>query len=131
MSCREQKYTKYLGLDLWIGTWNVNGKKVEEDISKWLFAGGSQRTDIFVLGLEEMVDLTASTVVSESQSQKRSQMWLEMVQTALRQSRQSDVAAFNLCKPRRMSTTVCLPRSWWVCFSVCLPMCRFVRPSKM
>lgn len=131
MSYREQKYTKYLGLDLWIGTWNVNGKKVEEDISKWLFAEGSQRTDIFVLGLEEMVDLTASTVVSESQSQKRSQMWLEMVQTALRQSRQSDVAAFNRCEPRRMSTTACLPRFWWACFSVCLPMCRFVRPFRM
>ena len=79
---------------MWIGTWNVNGKKVEEDISKWLFAGGSQRTDIFVLGLQEMVDLTASTVVSESQSQKRSQMWLEMVQTALRPSRQSEVSSF-------------------------------------
>ncbi len=39
MSLSEQQYTSYLGLDIWLGTWNVNGKKVDEDISAWLFAG--------------------------------------------------------------------------------------------
>ena len=91
---REQRYTKYLGLDLWIGTWNVNGKKVEEDISKWLYAGGGQHVDMFVLGLEEMVDLTASTVVSESQSQKRAQIWLDMVQTALHKAKRTEVGEY-------------------------------------
>lgn len=38
---REQKYTSYLGLDVWIGTWNVNGKKINEDITPWLCAGGA------------------------------------------------------------------------------------------
>lgn len=37
----EQQYTSYLGLDIWLGTWNVNGKKVDEDISAWLFAGSA------------------------------------------------------------------------------------------
>ena len=32
-----------------------------------------------------MVDLTASTVVSESQSQKRSQVWLEKIQHTVHQ----------------------------------------------
>ena len=36
---REKLYTSYLSLDLWVGTWNVRGKKVEQDISDWLFAG--------------------------------------------------------------------------------------------
>ena len=88
---REQLYTKYLGLDLWLGTWNVNGKKVEEDISDWLLAGGDKNVDMFVLGLEEMVDLTASTVVSESQSQKRAQIWLEMIHTRLQKAKRSEV----------------------------------------
>ena len=83
-----------MGLDLWIGTWNVNGKKVEEDISTWLYAGGEQHVDLFVLGLEEMVDLTASTVVSESQSQKRAQIWLDMIQTTQSQTNRS--REFNL-----------------------------------
>lgn len=41
MTRREQQYTSYLGLDIWLGTWNVNGKKVDEDISDWLFAGSA------------------------------------------------------------------------------------------
>ena len=34
---------------------------------------------MYVVGLEEMVDLTATTVVLEAQSQKRAGVWLEMV----------------------------------------------------
>ena len=39
-----------------------------------------------MIGLEEMVDLTASTVVSESQSIKRSQQILEAIQSVLNRS---------------------------------------------
>lgn len=46
MSLSEQQYTSYLGLDIWLGTWNVNGKKVDEDISAWLFAGGAAHVAI-------------------------------------------------------------------------------------
>ena len=88
---REQQYTKYMGLDFWLGTWNVNGKKVEEDISEWLLAGGEKNVDMFVLGLEEMVDLTASTVVSESQSQKRAQVGLEMIHSCLQKAKRNAV----------------------------------------
>lgn len=42
-----------------------------------------EQTDIFVIGLEEMVDLTASTVVSESQSQRRSQIWIDTILSTL------------------------------------------------
>ncbi len=45
-----------------------------------------------MLGLEEMVDLTASTVVSESQSQKRSQLWLDKIQTTLHRMYHNPVA---------------------------------------
>ena len=76
----------------------MNGNKVEEDISSWLYAGGEQHVDMFVLGLEEMVDLTASNVVSESQSQKRAQIWLDMVQMALRKAKRTDVGTVASAK---------------------------------
>lgn len=65
-------------------------------IGPWLFAGGKgnvisrhfsyKQTDIFVIGLQEMVDLTATTVVSESQSMKRSQTWIDAISSVLNES---------------------------------------------
>ena len=48
---------------------------------------------MYVVGLEEMVDLTATTVVLEAQSQKRASVWLEMemVSNALNRGSKSDV----------------------------------------
>ena len=48
--CSEQQYTSYLGLDIWLGTWNVNGKKVDEDISAWLCDGGAMHASDTVMG---------------------------------------------------------------------------------
>ena len=85
-----------MGLDIWIGTWNVNGRMLKSAIGPWLFAGGKgnvisyipshKQTDIFVIGLQEMVDLTATTVVSESQSMKRSQAWIDAISSILNES---------------------------------------------
>ena len=41
---------------------------------------------MFIVGLEEMVDLTATTVVSEAQSQRRSQIWIDQILTTLHQN---------------------------------------------
>lgn len=49
------------------------------------------QADIYVVGLEEMVDLTATTVVLEAQSQKRAGVWLEMVSNALNRHAKNDV----------------------------------------
>lgn len=46
---------------------------------------------MYVVGLEEMVDLTATTVVLEAQSQKRAGVWLEMVSNALNRNAKTDV----------------------------------------
>ena len=46
---------------------------------------------MYVVGLEEMVDLTATTVVLEAQSQKRAGVWVEMVTNALNRGAKSDV----------------------------------------
>ena len=49
---------------------------------------------MYVVGLEEMVDLTATTVVLEAQSQKRAGVWLEMVSNALNRNAKTDVIFF-------------------------------------
>lgn len=49
-----------------------------------------------MVGLEEMVDLTATTVVLESQSQKRAAVWVEMVEKALNRTAKSEVSIFSL-----------------------------------
>ena len=43
-----------------------------------------------------MVDLTATTVVLESQSQKRAAVWVEMVEKALNRTAKSEVSIFSL-----------------------------------
>lgn len=107
--CSELEYTQYLGLDIWIGTWNVNGRVLENAIYPWLFAGGqgnvfsfalsNKQTDLFVVGLQEMVDLTATTVVSESQSVRRAQVWIDAISAVLNKS------VRFLCSIRSRETT--------------------------
>ena len=95
-------------MKLWLGTWNVNGKKIDENINIWLTGAGTGKptgmlfpnahfsADIYGVGLEEMVDLTATTVVLESQSQKRAAVWVEMVEKALNRTAKSEVSTFSL-----------------------------------
>lgn len=89
----EPEYTTFRELKLWMGTWNVNGKKIDENINIWMTVSvtGKPTADIYVVGLEEMVDLTATTVVLEAQSQKRAGIWLEMISNALNKSAKTDV----------------------------------------
>ncbi len=89
----EPEYTTFRELKLWMGTWNVNGKKIDENINIWMTGSvtGKPTADIYVVGLEEMVDLTATTVVLEAQSQKRAGIWLEMISNALNKSAKTDV----------------------------------------
>ena len=89
----EPEYTTFRELKLWMGTWNVNGKKIDENINIWMTGSvtGKPTADIYVVGLEEMVDLTATTVVLEAQSQKRAGVWLEMISNALNKSAKTDV----------------------------------------
>jgi hypothetical protein len=52
---------------LFVGTWNVNGKFPAEDLTPWLCEGADSDAegrltlpDVYVIGLQEMVDLTVS-----------------------------------------------------------------------
>lgn len=71
---------------------------------------------MYVVGLEEMVDLTATTVVLEAQSQKRAGVWLEMVTNALNRGAKSDVrlplsanVGINVCACGASNSGGCVP----------------------
>ena len=59
-----------------------------------------------MVGLEEMLDLTATTGVLESQSQKRAAVWVEMVEKALNRTAKSEV--IFLFFPQASETTYVL-----------------------
>mmetsp|Transcript_13038 Transcript_13038/g.23138 ORF Transcript_13038/g.23138 Transcript_13038/m.23138 type:complete len:841 (+) Transcript_13038:63-2585(+) len=85
MRQRKEEYTDTRSLNVFVGTWNVNGKKPLEDITPWLSVGGetSQPPDVYAIGFQEIVDLTASNVVLDSGSKDRSNVWLETIALAL------------------------------------------------
>ncbi|EFO22572.2 endonuclease/Exonuclease/phosphatase [Loa loa] len=84
---RKMEMMENVPLTIWVGTWNVNGGKNFSDIafrnqtnlSDWLFPqhfhglGGENSTtpDMYVVGLEEIIDLNASNIVSASTTNQR------------------------------------------------------------
>ncbi|VDK69653.1 unnamed protein product [Onchocerca ochengi] len=84
---RKMEMVENVPLTVWVGTWNVNGGKNFSDIAfrnqtnlaDWLFPqhfpglAGENATmpDIYVVGLEEIIDLNASNIVSASTTNQR------------------------------------------------------------
>jgi len=78
---RELEYTEAVDLKVFCGTWNVNAKKIENDenLMSWLCPDG-QFVDFYVIGFQEIVDLTAVNVAVESKSQKQTLYWKEQIE---------------------------------------------------
>ena len=74
---RQDEFTQYKQGRIFVGTWNVNAKGKDENLSSWLCADWHQYgpPDIVVVGFQEMVDLNAVNVAVENKSQQRSQFW--------------------------------------------------------
>ena len=56
-----------------MGTWNVGGKEPKEGLMlfEWLFPMGDMKTpDIYIIGLQEIVDLNAKNIVLSSNTSK-------------------------------------------------------------
>lgn len=52
---------------IWVGTWNVNGQEVGEDLSPWLAVGvGQEAPDVIFVGLQEMDRRPEAYVVAVS-----------------------------------------------------------------
>lgn len=80
---REIAYSYTENVNLWFGTWNVNGECNEKEIELFLKTSFSLPPDIFVLGLEEMVPLNISTVLLNVEVEKRKNTWINLVQSIL------------------------------------------------
>ena len=92
MLLAEPQYTSIVPTQLFVGTWNVNGKKPDPDkvvpaaLGTWLCGGapGVAAPELVVVGFQEMVDLTAVNVASGAKSGERSAAWQAALAAALR-----------------------------------------------
>lgn len=79
-----EKFTSYSVINLFVGTFNVNGNTRKVDLSKWLYPIGEKfKPDVVVLGLQEVIELTAGSILNADYS-KRS-FWENMVNECLNQ----------------------------------------------
>jgi hypothetical protein len=86
VAAREAEFTEYRPLRLFVGTYNVNGKVPKEDLGPWLCESGLDEAsipDVYVCGLQEMVDLTATNVALQTQCGKRAKDWSSLLETTL------------------------------------------------
>lgn len=67
MKKMKKDFTYEKEITIFAGTFNVNGKIYNEDIDSWLFSKGSlleDTADVYVIGLEEVVELTPGHMLS-------------------------------------------------------------------
>ncbi|GAM21673.1 hypothetical protein SAMD00019534_048480 [Acytostelium subglobosum LB1] len=91
---REPEYTKKDNMVIFLGTWNVNGKKPSEPLDAWLEPGSggadglstggasSMRPDIYAIGFQEL-DLTAEALLLGDTT--RAAPWEQAIQQTLAQ----------------------------------------------
>ncbi|XP_059555933.1 synaptojanin-2 isoform X3 [Myotis daubentonii] len=101
MSERQAEFTNYKRVRVAMGTWNVNGGKQfrsnllgTAELAEWLLDSprlsepepqdDSSPADIFAVGFEEMVELSAGNIVNASTTNRK--MWGEQLQKAISRS---------------------------------------------
>lgn len=78
------QFTSLSNINIFTGTYNVGGTNREVDLSKWLFPIGDKfRPDVVILGLQEVIELTAGSLLSADYS--KSSFWENMVSRSLNQ----------------------------------------------
>ncbi|KAJ3205252.1 hypothetical protein HDU67_008937 [Dinochytrium kinnereticum] len=60
---RESTFSEYKDLRLFVGTWNVNGNDVTEDLSPWLAC--EEKPDMYILGFQELDLSTEAYILSD------------------------------------------------------------------
>ncbi|KAA1473494.1 inositol polyphosphate phosphatase [Dentipellis sp. KUC8613] len=71
---RLPEYSSTKQCSIFVGTWNLNGRPPSESLLPWLFPKpGYPDPDMFVLGFQEIVPLTAQQIVQTDPEKKR--MW--------------------------------------------------------
>jgi len=83
---RESEFTVRVPLSMYVGTWNVNGKKPSESLNSWVCVHETP-PDVIVCGFQEIVELTAGNVVlSDNNTKERCTLWVEALASTLRRS---------------------------------------------
>eukprot|EP01083_Nonionella_stella_P266380 901216_1 len=62
------QFSEKRDINIFIGTWNVNGKEPKEPITSWLFNNNETnlKAEIYVCGFQEIVDLNATNLWIEN-----------------------------------------------------------------
>ncbi|KAJ7930003.1 SacI homology domain-containing protein [Mycena leptocephala] len=69
---RLHEYSSTKQCTLFVGTWNLNGRPPSESLLPWLFPReGVNEPDMFVLGFQEIVPLTAQQIVQTDPEKRR------------------------------------------------------------
>ncbi|XP_052606847.1 synaptojanin-2 isoform X2 [Peromyscus californicus insignis] len=107
MTERQSEFTNFKRVQIAVGTWNVNGGKQfrsnllgTAELTDWLLdapqlsgavdsQGDGSPADVFAVGFEEMVELSAGNIVNASTTNRK--MWGEQLQKAISRSHR-DVA---------------------------------------
>ncbi|KAF8759859.1 phosphatidylinositol dephosphorylation [Rhizoctonia solani] len=88
---RVDEYSSPHKFQIFIGTWNLNGRPPVDKLLPWLFPrADSTEPDLFVLGFQEIVPLTAQQIVQTDPEKKR--MWEDYILDTLatRRDRNTD-----------------------------------------
>ncbi|KAL5636707.1 hypothetical protein ACGC1H_000616 [Rhizoctonia solani] len=88
---RLPEYSSPHKCQIFVGTWNLNGRPPVDKLLPWLFPrAGRCKPDLFVLGFQEIVPLTAQQIVQTDPEKKR--MWEDYILDTLatRRDRYSD-----------------------------------------
>ena len=82
---RSDEYTSFKNISMWVGTFNLNGRTdgIDQDLSPWLFppALGSAEPDIYVVGFQEIVELSPQQIMNSDPSRKY--LWEQSVKRCL------------------------------------------------
>lgn len=79
-----KEFTYQRKISIFAGTFNVNGKTIDDDISEWLFPKGTgvdELPDVYALGFEEVVELSPGHMLSTDPYAK--QFWEKKIIGAL------------------------------------------------
>lgn len=75
MHARLHEYAKHDYITVQVGTWNVNGLlPYGESMTPWIQSTVLDAPDIYVIGLQEVVEMTATAIVS-ADTEKLKQIW--------------------------------------------------------
>lgn len=79
---RENEYMTVNNYRVFCGTFNVNGKSPDEDLRSWLLVNNT-KTDVYAIGFQEVVDLSTTSYLLQSDWLEREQRWIQAIDSEL------------------------------------------------